>query len=111
MLAISTMCPLLFLTISGPNARQVNLYCQPCETLKRGEHLDRHLADVPVTDQVDFEQLFDSLRRDVKDRVVVSDPCIVDQDARCAEFLFDLCSRCINSIWVGHVTFDVVRNH
>lgn len=63
-----------------------------------------------MTGKVDLDQLFDTVRRRFKDREVVPDTRIVDQDRWTLEFGADLrCSR-INRVRVGDIALDVQRD-
>jgi hypothetical protein len=49
------------------------------KTISRGRVWD---VDIPMTDQIDLDQLLESLRWNLEDRVVMSDTGIVDENAR-----------------------------
>jgi hypothetical protein len=96
MLAISTIWPLLFLTMSGQNSWQVYL------DVRQVDHFDS-----PVRGQVDVDQLLDLVGRHVEDGIVGSDTCVVDEDGGTAEFGSNLFSGIMNCFGILDVAFDV----
>jgi len=64
--------------------------------------------DVPVTGQVDFDQLFDSLRRKFEDGVVGSYSCVVDEDTGSAELFSNLVCGSIDCVGIGNVALDIM---
>lgn len=61
-----------------------------------------------MTDQINLEELLDSLWGDIENREIVSDTCVVDEDARCAQLFSDLYCGSIHRVRVGHVAFDIM---
>jgi hypothetical protein len=98
------MCPLFLLTISGPNARQVNLFFS---MITAG--LERR--GLPVTGQVDLDQLLDSLRWEFEDWIVGSYSSVVDEDTGSAELFSDFVCGSVNCVRVGNVAFDIMGDH
>jgi hypothetical protein len=64
--------------------------------------------DMPVTSQIDFDQLLDSLRWEFEDGVVGSYSCVVDEDTGSAELFSDFVCGSINGFGVGNVALDIV---
>jgi hypothetical protein len=65
-------------------------------------------GEVPVTSQIDFDQLLDSLRREVEDGVVGSYSCVVDKDGGGAELFSDFVCGSINCVRVGDVALYIM---
>jgi len=61
-----------------------------------------------VTGQIDFHQLFDSLRRKFEDGVVGSNSCVVDEDTGSAELFSNLVCGSIDCVGIGNVAFDIM---
>jgi hypothetical protein len=87
--------------MSGPNARQVNLFIS---MITAG--LERR--GLPVTGQVDLDQLLDSLRWEFEDWIVGSYSSVVDEDTGSAELFSDFVCGSINGFGVGNVALDIV---
>jgi hypothetical protein len=90
--------------MSGPNARQVNLFIS---MITAG--LERR--GLPVTGQVDLDQLLDSLRWEFEDWIVGSYSCVVDENTGCAELFSNLVCGSVNCVGVGNVAFDIMGDH
>ena len=70
----------------------------------------RAVSDSPMTGEVDLDQLLHTVRRRFKDREVVPNTRIVDQDRRALELGADLrCGR-IDRVRVGNVALYVQRD-
>jgi hypothetical protein len=81
--------------------------CSTSEPVHQRDH-DRTRRGLPVTGQVDLDQLLDSLWREFEDGVVGSYSCVVDEDTGSAELFSDFVCGSINGFGVGNVALDIV---
>ena len=70
----------------------------------------RAVSDSPMTGEVDLDQLLHTVRRRFKDREVVPNARIVDQDRWALELGADLSCGRIDRIGVGDIALDVQRD-
>jgi hypothetical protein len=63
---------------------------------------------LPVTGQVDLDQLLDSLRWEFEDGVVGPYSSVVDEDTGSAELFSDFVCGSINCVGIGNVALDIV---